>query len=684
MGSPLGLTFDVSKRGVNIGTTYKIFEGGQSGQGQKIKSIFNNASVFSPYPDGTIDPQTGTSLKVKKFADVHNNDIYDTSVSSLVKWSANKPALKLDFADFAYLKYLGVYPNNRLIVARRFGGGIGNDLHSVKGKPLATMVSWIPETDESFLNVSYSENWIEAEASYTDVLNEIGKSTKVSTDDENRLGDFAKKGLDMLPFPGLMEPIQRDVMARFGLVDDPFNLPLGNPNLIRKAMRRYTVEPDQPGSGLNCEVTIKMVVEYEQKFINGLDPTIVYLDIIQNAIYFGTSDAAFQMSKGFATGANKLLANLISGNYKAIFNALSEVVKTIFKTISDQIGKMVEALINPPDDDLSKLGDKIKTALTAAFDYASENVIGTVIGKYKQRLIGITNSLTGSPSTPWHITIGNPKKPIFTSGDMLLSSVDLELGKVLAFNDLPSTIKFTMSFKNARPWGAQEIFNRLNTGRGRSSILVNIQSNTPKKNDGTIDQSAGPQTEEKVTKSFDAVSNSGEDPKTADIRYATTEGAGTNYLSYKDPDSDNSGTIAENNEPVNIGEANVNADNRLENPRDSNPSNLTPSSQSGTGAATSPQTTVPPATFVPPTSDKNTPLDSNSAKDASDGALRARKKQITEEMINVPSVTAEELQYDPTAMDRYNANKAKLKVLRDERNMIDKELSSRAKAARGG
>jgi len=682
MSSPLGITFDLSKRGTSIGTTYKVYNGGQSGQGQKVKSIFNNASVFTPYPDGTIDPQTGTSMKVKKFADVHSDDIYDTSVSSLVRWSANKPAMKLEFSDFAYLKNLGVYPNNRLIVARRFGGGIGNDLHAVQGKPLATMVSWIPDQDDSFLNVSYSENWIEAEASYVDVLNDIGKSTKVSSDDDNKIGNLAARGLDMLPFPGLMEPIQRDVMAKFGLVDDPYNLPLGNPNLIRKAMRRSTVEPEQPGSGLNCEIQIKMVVEYEQKFINGLDPTLVYLDIIQNAIYFGTSDAAFQMSKGFATGANKLLANLISGNYKAIFNALSEVVKTIFKTITEKIEQMVQLLITPPDDDLSKMGDKIKTALYSAFDYLSEKVIGTVIGKYKQRLIGITNSLTGSPSTPWHITVGNPKKPIFTSGDMLLSGVDLELGKVLAFNDLPSTIKFTLTFKNARPLGAQEIFNRLNTGRGRSSILVNIQSNTPKKNDGSIDQSAGPQTEEKVTKSFDSVSGASEDPKTADIRYATFEGNGENFLSYKDPDADNSGTIAENNEPVNIGEANVNENNRLENPSSSNPNNLSPSAQSGTGAS-SPQTSVPPAKFTVPPSPANTPLDANTVKDTSSEDLTSRKKQIGKEMFelanSLPSTLNPDGSFndDPAVQERLNAGKAKLNTLRNERKAIEKEQKAR-------
>jgi hypothetical protein len=50
--------------------------------------------------------------------------------------------------------------------------------------------------------------------------------------------------------------------------------------------------------------------------------------------------------------------------------------------------------------------------------------------------------MTGTPSTPWHITIGNPKRPIFSSGDMYIQDdVKVDLGPILQFNDLPSSIK---------------------------------------------------------------------------------------------------------------------------------------------------------------------------------------------------------------------------------------------------
>jgi len=678
MSSPLGLTFDLSNQGIKVGKPYKVYGGGK---GQKVKSLFNGSSVFSPFPDNQIDPQTGYPLRIKKQADIHNNDIYDTSVGSIVKYTSNKPSMKLDYIDFAYLRNLGVYPNNRLIVARRFGAAVGNDLNSMKIKPMATMVSWVPEKDESFLKITYNEKWDEAEASYVDVLNDIGKSTKVSGDDKNNIGDFAARGLDMLPFPGLTEPLQRAVMAKFGLVDDPYNLPLGNPNLIREAKKRTTVQPDQPGSGLVCNIEVTMEVEYEQKFINGVDPSLVYLDIIQNALTFGTSEAAFQMGKAFGTGTSKILKQLISGDYKAIYDALSSIVTAIFEQVTELAVKMVNALITPPNDSLESLREPILTALKGAFSTAKE-VIGAVIGKYKHRLMGITNALTGSPSTPWHITIGNPKKPVFSSGDMLLKTVEMDLGKVLAFNDLPSTIKFTLKFENARPLGSQEIFNRLNTGRGRSYISVNLQSEVSTKNDGSIDQTSGPSTKNINTKTFDASPNGGEGASFSDVQYATTTGNGDYYFPYSDGSDTSSGTVGENTGPINIGEATVNSDGKLQNPNNLNPNNLQPSAQSSGTGASSPQTSIPPAKFTVPPSPINTPLDESAVKNASNDDLKARKSQLDKEIFDTANASAvgsgdPNFIFDIEAQERQKELQAKLGVLHSERKSIAKEQKSR-------
>jgi hypothetical protein len=658
MSSPLGLSHNTSQCSPGKGANYKVYDGGQVlgkfKAGKKVKSLFNQ-SVFSPYPrQGGVD-KNGNVMDIAKQKDIHNDNIYDTSVSSIVDYTsqAGNHAMKLGYADFAYLKNLGVYPNNRLIVARRFPGPVGNDLHAVSTEPMATLVSWIPESQDNFFNISYNEVWTEADASYTSVLNDMGKDLQLSQDNKGagKAGDLAAAGLNLIPFPAFSEPLQRVIMAKLGLLTNPYNLPLGNPNLIREAKRRKTVTKDEAESGLAATIDVTMVVEYEQKFINGVDPSLVYLDIIQNALTFGTSDAAFQMGSAFASGTSKLIQNLVSGNFSAIFNALKKIVMSIFEAVKDFATDLVKALVSPPGD--GKLTeDMFLNPLKQAFTFTKKS-FSAIIGKYKVRLMGITNALTGSPSTPWHITIGNPKKPVFSSGDMLLKTVELELGKVLAFNDLPSTIKLTLKFENARPLGAQEIFNRLNTGKGRSYIRVSLQKDfkSPLEDNSKDDQEIkqlqevdpngnGKSQTIRTTKSFDDYpyggESSGPTPSTDHI-YSVLDGQGSNQTEWLTYTPVNQATDMNTTQqgPVNMGEAARNDKGQVQNPSELNTSTNQPSAGSGV-----PQTSTPtsiPAASAPPATDNlgKIPLDANGIKNASDLELGARYSENLKEQKKV-------------------------------------------------
>jgi len=465
MSSPLGLILS----DINVGKHRKFNGDTTEGKvvGKKMKSLFGR-SVFTPFPT-TVD-KSGTPTEFMTIKQVHGEDVYDTSVQALVDWSKKKRSQKLRYADFAYLKNLGVYPNNRLIVARRFPGPVGNDLNAIGSSPYATMISWFNEEDQDWFKLSYNEKYVAADVDFTNVLNEIGDSFSLQgSNNSSFLGKYLAGGLNILPFGGFSEPLQRLAFQKLGFVSDPYNLPLGNPNLIREALRRETQSKSEPGSGLACEIEISMTVEYEQKFINGVDPTIVYLDIIQNALTFGTSDAAFQMSGGFGNVAGGLINSLVGGDFSAIFNQMKNIVSNIFSLLEGFAVSIIEAIKNPA----GLLGD-IASLITGAAKFVGRS-ISAIIGKFKVRLNGIIHALTGSPSTPWHITIGNPKRPFFSSGDMLLKTVSVKFGTTLAFNDLPSTISFDLTFANARPLGANEIFNRLNTGKGRSYIRAHVQ-----------------------------------------------------------------------------------------------------------------------------------------------------------------------------------------------------------------
>ena len=438
---------------------------------KELKSLFNTHK-FTPFPQGVPDPTTGYAQQGS--STLHNDDVYDISASKLIEFTSAYPAMALKASDFAYLKDFGVYPNNRIMIARRFPAPIGNDLTAVTSKetrPLATLIGWVGN-DNDFLDITFGEEYVTAKASFEEILNSIGNDVGLSSDNRpglKGLGAAAAGGFSLIPLPGLTEGLQQKLFEALGIANKSTNdllLPIADPNLIREAMQRKTLSKGEAGSGLKTDFKIKMTVKYEQKYINGVDPTLVYYDIIANVLSFATSDSRFMFNEAFATGTSDVLKNLIAGNIKALQDAISKFITAL----TDEVNHLIDNF------NLNALKKQSTTAKSTGQDKSApslintvvKNTLGAIIGKYKEAIKGVIASLTGVPSTPWHITIGNPQRPVFSSGDLWMDNVKMTLGPVLSYNDLPSSIEIEFELKNARTLGAQEIFNRFNTGRART------------------------------------------------------------------------------------------------------------------------------------------------------------------------------------------------------------------------
>jgi len=419
---------------------------------------------------------------------LHNNDVYDTSVLNILeKLSGTKAQLRP--SDFAYLRDLGVYPNNRLMIARRFYSPSADNIMT-KAAPgtgaIATLMSWLPEGD-NFIEITFGEVWDSAKADFTGMLNSLGD-------------DFAKKGLggiagaagNVIPLPGFTEIFQRKFLAALGILDTDAAdaIPAGNPNLIKEAKVRKTIPYNEAGSGLTCKVNVKMICEYELKFISGIDPTIVWMDIISNVVRFGTSESSnYGLSQDVATKMAEWSRNpyqLIDDTLDGIADAIKNAKGELEKTISDTFNRATAAAANlSKESNLSEqaaatqaakeeksMSESFLKGLLNLVQGAVNEVVRASVLKYRVEVMGIVNALTGNPSTPWHITIGNPLRPAFCSGDMLTTDVMLKLGPTLAFNDLPSSITIEFTLTNARNWGLQEIMAKFNSGYLRT---VDIQ-----------------------------------------------------------------------------------------------------------------------------------------------------------------------------------------------------------------
>ena len=435
---------------------------------------------------------------------LHNNDVYDTSVLNIVeKTAGTKAALRP--SDFAYLKYLGVYPNNRLMIARRFSGAINDNIFVKGGAPMSILITW-RNPSEDFFDISFGEEWEDAKADFTEVLNNIGTDVLKLTP----LGGVAGAAFGGTPLPGFTEQLNRYVLQKIGIYEAGASselLPAGNPNLIKSAKRRKTVNPGQAGSGLTCTVSVKFLCEYEQKFISGIDPTIVYMDILGNAARFGTShhdsyglSGKFgQKVKQWVDNPKSILEDILRGVKEGLAAAKEFMVTEISARFDSQITEAKTNEANEaakpegkevPEETESQRLEKEKSKevtntrnllnpITEIINKLGNSVAATV-RKYREEIYGIVNALSLSPSTPYHVTIGNPLRPVFCSGDMYTSTVTLTLGKTLAFNDLPSDIKLEFTLQNARPWGLSEIMAKFNTGNLRTiNATKDFRSTSP-------------------------------------------------------------------------------------------------------------------------------------------------------------------------------------------------------------
>ena len=504
IGSPLGLFNLTSSPAANGNST---FNGGSSRNvnvasynNSRAGSLFTGKRILRAWPsirqtaDGNYDTRGNQDVDYQKIKNgdaggdaysqkqLHGNNIYDTSVLNIIEsLSGTKAALRP--SDFAYLKDLGVYPNNRLMIARRFGGAIDDNIMTKKKSTdigsLATLISWQPPGTD-FLTISFGEKWTDAAADFKDILNRIGGD--FSKGGTSTLGDKIGGGMGIIPLPSFTEIFQRELFKSLGILEnlEGNEIPAGNPNLIKEAKRRTLVPYESAGSGLTCTVEISMTCEWEIKFISGLDPTIVWMDILSMIARFGTSPSFnYGTSKtfsdklaGWLNNPDKLVSDIIASltaNLDMIKNELTSAISSIV----DGIGGAKEdvdpakakedaaAAVEKAEETKSLLN--VDSVLQSIKDFADKIAKGIAL-KYRVEIIGVMNALSGMPSTPWHITIGNPMRPIFCSGDMLTTDVSISLGSELAFNDLPSSIKATFKLTNARNWGMQEIVSKFNSG----------------------------------------------------------------------------------------------------------------------------------------------------------------------------------------------------------------------------
>jgi hypothetical protein len=261
----------------------------------------------------------------------------------------------------------------------------------------------------------------------------------------------------------------------------------------------------QPGlsGGLLGGSSVEIKFEYSLKSIGHINAKAAMLDIMANILAtthyrgnFWGGEARFYLNKGIfplldADDTIKLVRMIWTGDFD---NATTTFLDIITKTFGDQLPTVdaVGALLagaNTNSKTPTNTGDlnlslpTTNTAITGTQVAANEG--GFIPERLKQmagidllagffNLTGDGNSSipsfqalrTGAPVGEWHLTVGNPFKPIAVIGNLVCTGVEIEFNNELGPDDFPTEMTASVTLTQGMSRANQDVESVFNDGFG--------------------------------------------------------------------------------------------------------------------------------------------------------------------------------------------------------------------------
>jgi hypothetical protein len=375
----------------------------------------------------------------------------------------NPKSLKIKATDLSYLRDIGVFPINRLMILRRFPEGeiVPTDLNDLDVSPISTIIGWV-KADDDLLNFSVNEVWKTQSKWLHELMGEIIQN------------EFGIDIGGIFPIPGWGQGFMFGLLKRMGLTDySATDLPIGDANLLREGITRAHEE-----QGLQSSFNFTLETVYEQKYIGGIDPGAAFNDLLTNSLTMGTSNIRFLGKPGNKLAQQLREANNNPSNPDGWKNLIITTVRTVIDalqgTIKNTLNNNKDVFVQPQDTS-KETGDNEQEKKSKESEAAEANiqkigivrrlissVLASTVARYQWPIRGALNQLTGEAATPWHLTIGNPHSPLLSMNNIKVNTLDVALGNELAFNDIPRYMTIKATIEQGRNFGKQEIESMFN------------------------------------------------------------------------------------------------------------------------------------------------------------------------------------------------------------------------------
>ena len=487
----------------------------------KPKDNVDSSTQTDTSSENQTTKETWTKMEVNLAPQSKNIDLSDCSIDTLVKLSEQRATslvggtgiselgvAKYRYIDFMFCRDLGKIPNNHLLTLRKFTRPVGDNINTRLPKSdtpynfnqsmdVGRLVTWFGNGDnklEDIIKYNYAATFKQFDSKIQEVDSHeddestgiIGKIVNTINPRYNQAMSQGRTGAHNFisqlggrylstSFANFGRGGQYDRHDIFGMYD---HHKIYEPKNTIQSTHVY-----EGKLTFSQEFTIKF--SYKLRAYDNINPRAAFLDLIGNILAVtyrsGTFWGGSRMFKGappnkvgtakvnafldrtFDTlggiGNNLLSGNLdIGGTLGSIWGAVKQIASDAFNTAKSlALGNTSTKGKSP----LQVIGAIIKhTGLWSGVQGMIKNGLG------RPAVYALDSLLTGDNVGLWHLTIGNPRNPIMSIGNLIIDKSEITQSGPLGLDDFPTDLMVSVSLKHGRPRDSAEIQKMYTKGSG--------------------------------------------------------------------------------------------------------------------------------------------------------------------------------------------------------------------------
>lgn len=430
-----------------------------------------------------------TDCSIKKLVEL-SNKFNDEGISALGQE-------RFKYADFMFCKDLGRISNNYLITLRRFNSPVGDDItcknpSNIVSPDIGRMICYIGEDNklDDILKYQYNTTWKDLNAKIQ------VKSSEEDSGDRGIIGSIVN-----LSNPGYLKGVMQgkngsgntalnwvshntvlgSVMDNKGTYEG--HEIWGNYDQNKVYEPQDTVQDTHIYEGkLKFTHEFTLTFNYEMRAYDNINPRAAFMDLLANVHVVTYREGSFWGGQRKLSGASSNPAGwakanafidqawdklggfcegLLTGNvdWGSVWGSISSA----FGAAGQMLDEAKETITDPKkrSEAGKKIANKWKSSgMGDAFKGMLKNKLG------RPAIYAFDSLLKGDPVGFHHVTIGNPRSPIISIGNLIITSTSVQHYGPLGIDDFPTGLKVTVNLKHAKSRDAIEIQQMYTGGTG--------------------------------------------------------------------------------------------------------------------------------------------------------------------------------------------------------------------------